>query len=78
MKFAESIPSRTTEINNKSSSQRLANIQRVTRIDKTLARENHQQKDNGTDFAMTTNESFMPTIDDFPELKKETFDNVKS
>nr|CAH0103789.1 unnamed protein product [Daphnia galeata] len=76
MKFTESIPSRTTEINNKSSSQRLANIQRVTRIDKTLARENHQQKDNGTDFAMTTNESFMPTIDDFPELKNETFDTT--
>lgn len=61
------------------SSRRLVNIhQRVTRNDKSPLRQNRRQKDDGTDFITTTNESFMSTIDDFPELKNETVDTVGS
>jgi hypothetical protein len=58
-----------------SSSQRFVNIQRETRND-SLARQNHQQENNGKDLVRTTSGSFIPTISDFPELKNETFDTT--
>ena len=72
--FAESSPSRVAEMNSQSrSSRRLVNIQRVTRNEEILTRQNNQPKDHGKDLVTNTNESFIATISDFSEPKAESF-----
>ncbi len=79
IKFSESSSSRLAEINSKSrSSRRPVNIQRVTRNEEILTRQNNQPTDHGKDLVTNTKDanesfqSFIATIGDFSEPKVES------